>query len=167
MKQRTNVFIMIGVIVFACGQIQVSQAMGDVVQSREQNIEELNRKIFVERNKTYGEHNRVDFYKIFLEGEKLERQLLRDYEKGSISEINHDNLSSTLEEAKKLLADGVLANSIKLTFPIIGHIKDIQDNIEQLQKSDNFFSFDANTIMNTINTEINPRLDSARQGGLL
>jgi len=167
MKQYTNIFIIIGVIVLVCGQIQGSEEAAYTAGRREGEIEEFKRKIHVERDRAPEEYNLVNFHKVFLEGEELKRLLLMNYYRYKVlSEDAYFYLWHQLEEAETLLANSVIDNSVRLAGEIIEYVGDIENYIDELIKSEDPFSLNIDRVMDTITAKINPRLDSALQKGL-
>jgi len=183
MKQSVNIFIVIGVIFLASGQLQgmvKRREMGEIntrprIAKKRKEIEDMIAKITQdikdELTKSPGSYKAVNFSKIYnkIQGIKkatMNEQLKLEQEDDIYKFVyNFEYIQAEIDSLYKQLADALLENLTKLSGPIIEQVEKI---IKHVEKTKNIRThFIPGYIKGLITNEISPRLDSAFQKDLL
>jgi len=135
------------------------------VQEIQARIQTVSKAISVQLAKSPDEYKEVNFSKVSADIGQISKAIT-DVQ-GQLTPTDFENLQNEANQLNRELADAIFNNLIKLALPIIKYINDMESYIERIKQSGDPFNFDRFEIKDSIDREINPRLDAAYQDGLL
>jgi len=153
MKQNINIFITIGVLVLACGKLQ-----GVTEEQFSQAIEQIDTALA----KSPDNYQEVDFSRTFTFLDQVYRAIPNES-----NSHQREALENMVFELEKRLAHALFINLIRLAGPITEQVGETIQYIKVIEQTSTPFTLDNSFIKDPITDEINPRLDSAFQKGLL
>ncbi len=153
MKQNINIFVMISVLVLAYGKLQ---------GITEEQFSQATEQIQAELVKSPDRYQEVNFSQTFAFIAQVHRTISNEQDPHK-----KKALEDRVFELEKTLAHALFTNLTKLAEPIAEQVSEIIKYINVIEQTSTPFDLATNYIKDPITNEINPRLDSAFQEGLL